>query len=188
MYDVKPVTSAKQLDCGPTCLKMLLGWYGIDVPLDTLTEECGVGLTGCTGADLLRVGRAHGLDMTAWKMDAEEVARQDRPSIVWWKWNHFCVCCGMTEDGKVMVANPDRGRYRMTMETFNALYSGVALFDGEPFDVGSDAFHATGELFEFGGLVWRALVPIVRGEKVVDGRNAEVVSIADVLNTIEGKL
>ena len=173
MYDVKPVTSKGELDCGPACLKMLLDWYGIDVPLDQLTEECGVKLDGCSAADLLRVGRAHGLDMTAWRMDADEVARQDRPSIVWWRYQHFCVCCGSADDGRVAICNPSRGRYRMGADTFASLYSGVVLFAGEPADRGAEDNVDAGALFTWGGVMWRAIVSIARGERIVPGSNAE---------------
>ena len=185
MYDVKPVTSKGELDCGPACLKMLLDWYGIDVPLDQLTEECGVKLDGCSAADLLRVGRAHGLDMTAWRMDADEVARQDRPSIVWWRYQHFCVCCGSADDGRVAICNPIRGRYRMGADTFASLYSGVVLFAGEPADRGAEDNVDAGALFAWGGVMWRAIVSIARGERIVPGSNAEAVSVADVLNGLE---
>ena len=135
MYDVIPETSPKPNDCGPTCLKMLLAYCGIDVPLETLVAECDCKINGCTGKDINRVGRAHGLDITSWQMDADEVIRQDRPSIVWWKYCHFVVCCGTDEMGKVVICNPDMGRYRMTQDTFKCWYSGVAFFNGEPHDL-----------------------------------------------------
>ena len=49
MFDVTPVTSRREVDCGPTCLKMLLAYYGIDVPLEQLIVECGENVWGCTG-------------------------------------------------------------------------------------------------------------------------------------------
>ena len=134
MYDIQPVTSPKTLDCGATCLKMLLAYYGEDVPLNELTQECNTRIVGCTGADLMRAGRSHGLDMRAFQMDADEVVVQDRPSIVWWRHNHWCVCCGM-DDGKVVICNPDMGRYRMSVGQFRAFYTGIALFNGEPEEV-----------------------------------------------------
>lgn len=135
MFDVLPVTSEKELDCGPTCLKMLLSYYGEDVNLEDLIEECNTRFIGCSAKDLMRVGKAHGLDMKAYQMDAEETIRQDRPSIVWWKYSHWCVCCGMDEAGNVVICNPDRGRYRMSQGIFKSFYSGVALFNGEPSDL-----------------------------------------------------
>ena len=132
MYDVTLVTSKSAVDCGPACLKMLLGYYGTDVSLDDLIAECGCGVGGCSGRDLLRVGREHGLDMTSFRMDAAELIRQDRPGIVWWKYNHFIVFCGRDDNGGVVIANPGRGRFAIDPESFEKLYSGVSFWNGEP--------------------------------------------------------
>ena len=113
MFDVIPVTSPKPTDCGATCLNMLLAYYGVDVPLDQLIVECHTNIIGCTAKDLLRVGREHGLDMKAFQMSADELIRQDRPAIVWWRYQHFVVFCGRDENGQVVICNPDLGRYRM---------------------------------------------------------------------------
>lgn len=135
MFDIRPITSPRPLDCGATSLKMLLAYYGKEVSLETLTVECKTRLVGCSMLDIKRAANTHGLGATVWKMDAEEVVRQDRPSIVWWRDNHFCVCCGRDADGKVVICNPDKGRYRMSEGTFKSFYSGVALFSGEPEDL-----------------------------------------------------
>ena len=195
MYDVKPITSPKPLDCGPTCLKMLLDYYGIDVPLEQLTEECNVTVTGCTGADLLRVGRLHGLDMQSYSIDADELVLQDRPAIVNWRYNHWCVFAGRDEDGRVSICNPDRGRYRMSEGTFASLFTGlddhpgqgVAIFAGEPFPLGVSGFVEKGAIFEHDGAYWRALVAIARGEEIVEGVNAMPVDVVQLLNDLEEK-
>ena len=79
MYDITPITSDKATDCGATCLKMLLDYYGIDVPLDQLIKECNTRLIGCTAADVLRAGRLHGVKMHAYKTDVDGVLNVDRP-------------------------------------------------------------------------------------------------------------
>lgn len=136
MFDVLPVTSPLKMDCGPTSLKMLLAYYGVEADLNDLIRECKTRLIGCTGKDILRVGREHGLtDMVAFKMDAEELIKQDRPGIIWWKYQHWCVFCGCDENGNVMICNPDRGRYRMTFGTFKSMYTEIALFNGEPHSI-----------------------------------------------------
>ena len=135
MFDVLPVTSPNPTDCGATCMKMLLAYYGEDVPLDDLIKECNTRIIGCTAKDLLRVGRTHGLDMKAFKMDAEELVRQDRPSIIWWKYSHFVVLCGQDDEGKVVICNPDLGRYRMSVATFASFFTEICLFNGEPSDL-----------------------------------------------------
>ena len=134
MYDITPVTSQKSVVCGPCCLKMLLAYYGTEVDLDTLITECGVTVAGCSAKDLLRVGRAHGLDMAAFSESADDALTADRPGIVWWKYSHFVVCCGLDDEGKAVVCDPIRGRYRVTQGTFKSFYSGVALYNGQPED------------------------------------------------------
>ena len=132
MYDVTVVTSPKTMDCGATCLKMLLSYYGTDVDLDVLTGELNTRVMGCTGKDVMRVGRAHGLDPVAYKMDAEELIMQDRPAIIWWRYYHFCVFCGKNAKGEPVIINPDRGRYAIDKGTFKSLYSEFAIFNGAP--------------------------------------------------------
>ena len=136
MFDVKPITSQIHLDCGPTCLKMLLEYYGISVSLEELNRECNVRLRGCTARDIKRTGIAHGLDIQIWAdstdEQVDELINQDRPAIIWWKYNHFCVFCGKDDKGDVVICNPDRGRYSLSVGTFKSFYSGVSITHGTP--------------------------------------------------------
>jgi len=140
MFDVKPITSPKKLDCGPTCLKMLLEYYGVSVDLETLINECNVNLKGCTVGDIRRAGNAHGLDIRIYDSRAgaeyvDALIKQDRPAIVWWRYNHFCVFCGKDSKGDIVICNPDRGRYSISEGSFRSMYSGVYLTNGEPEDL-----------------------------------------------------
>lgn len=195
MFDVTLVTSIKQGACGPTCLRMMLLYYGIDVPLEQLTEECNVTVAGCTGADLLRVGRLHGLDMRSYSIDADELVLQDRPAIVNWKYGHWLVFAGRDDDGNVVVCNPSRGRYRMPKGLFKTYFTGlddhpgqgVAIFAGEPFPLGVADNIPKGAIFLYEGAYYRALAAIPRGEEIVDGVNATAVDVAQVLTNLETK-
>lgn len=135
MFDILPLTSDKPTDCGATCMKMLLAYYGHEVDLEQLNRECNTRLIGCTAGDLKRCGIAHGLDMLAYQMDAAELIKQDRPAIIHWKHMHWCVFCGRDSAGNVVIINPDRGRYPLDVGTFSAMYTGVSLFNGEPEDL-----------------------------------------------------
>lgn len=135
MYDVKPITSKIINDCGPVCLKMLLDYYEIDVPLEQLIEECDCRVAGTTAKKLKEVGNAHGLDIKYYGWGSDDVStliKQDRPCICWWKYQHYVVLCGTDEDGKVVICNPSRGRFGLSKGTFQSLFSGVTLFNGEP--------------------------------------------------------
>lgn len=132
VFDIVPVTSTRSTNCGPCCMKMLLAYYGEEVTLEQLQQECPVTIAGWTGKNLLDVGRAHGLDMTAYQMDAEELIKQDRPAIVWWLYKHFLIFSGVDENGQVVICNPSKGRYRVSVGTFRSFYSGVSFWNGEP--------------------------------------------------------
>lgn len=71
MYDVKVFTSPKQLDCGATCMKMLLDYYGTQATLNDLIVDCNTNIAGCSASDLVKCGNKYGLDMKAYKMTAE---------------------------------------------------------------------------------------------------------------------
>ena len=136
-FNVLPITSDRSTDCGPTCLKMLLNYYGKDAELSDLIRECNVGVSGCTGTDLMRVGKAHGLDMASFKCPATDVYNSDRPAIVWWLYHHFVIYGGIAEDGRVIILNPDRGRYRVSKGVFKSFFSGYCFSNGMPQDLES---------------------------------------------------
>lgn len=186
MYDVELVTSKNQIDCGAACMAMLLKYYGTDIPLDDLIEECGCKIGGCTGKDLLRVGRAHNLDMTAFRMDAAELIRQDRPAIVWWSYTHWIVFCGKDDQGNVVIANPNRGRYGIDAESFEKLYSGISLWNGDPEDLPSRAEKpiAEGEYFYLGRKLCRAITPIAKGALLTLNTNYQVTSVENELTEL----
>lgn len=132
MFDVDVITSEISNDCGPTCLQMLLKYYGIEVELKQLIEECNVGILGCTMKNLIDAARVHEIELKPWKMDGKDLIGVDRPAIIHWKYVHFCVYCGTDDNGKVVIINPDRGRYRMDPDTFAAFFTDFALFNGKP--------------------------------------------------------
>lgn len=141
MFDVKPVTTKADICCGPTCLKMLLDYYGVEVDLDTLIKECNPRVIGSSATELCHVARAHGIDLAAYQMPSVELIRQDRPGIVWWRYNHWIVFCGKNDEGNVVICNPCSGRFSMDQESFSKLCTGledgklVALCNGMPSDL-----------------------------------------------------
>lgn len=135
MFDVKSITSPKECDCGATCLQMMLDYYGTQTDLATLIEDCNTNIWGCNAKDLINAGSKHGLDLHAYSMPTDELLAIDRPAIVWWKNNHFVIYCGQSEDGKVVIANPDKGRYGIRKGVFDAYYCEVAITNGEPDDL-----------------------------------------------------
>lgn len=186
MYDVEIVTQKGDVDCGPVCMTMLLRYYGEEVTLDQMIEECGLPIGGCTGKDILRVGRAHGLDMKSFRMDAEELIQQDRPGIIWWMYNHFVVFCGQDENGNVVIANPGRGRFAIDVESFGKLFTGITFWNGEPVQVIQRATKqlAEGEYFQLNGELCRAIAPIANGAILTLNTNYRVTTVENEFTVI----
>ena len=184
MYDVIPIITPHATACGPTCLAMLLGYYGIDVPPDDLIRECGVTVAGCTAKDLLRVGRAHGLDMKTYKETAEDAMSMDRPAILWWRYTHFVVFCGLSEKDEPVICNPSSGRFPISREAFARCFSGIALTNGDTGDFvpAAEQDVEAGQVFSLGTVTYRAMRPIARGEKLIAGNSVEIVNLIDLLN------
>lgn len=131
MYDVKPCTSRNSTDCGAACMVSFLGYYGETVTLEQMLKECNIGVSGCSGKDLLVAGRAHGLDMKAYKTSGRDVLTIDRPAICHWKYSHWIVFCGLNDDNKAVIMNPSRGRYAVDTDLFEAYFSGTIITNGE---------------------------------------------------------
>jgi len=184
MYDVKPVTTEHSTSCGPACLKMLLDYYGKESTLEDLIAECGVGVAGCKATDVLRVGRKYGLDMTSWQMDPESALTVDRPVILWWRYQHFVVFCGLNDKGEPVICNPSSGRFPISRATFDQAFSGVALCNGTPEDYvpRSDKNYAKDEVFKYSNETYIALRPISHGERIAEGWNCKTYSIVDAMN------
>lgn len=179
MYEVELVTSKWAIDCGAACMAMLLKYYGTDIPLDELIEECGCKIGGCTGKDLLRVGRAHGLDMKSFRMDAGELIQQDRPGIIWWMYSHFVVFCGQDDNGNIVIANPSCGRFAIDVESFEKLFTGITFWNGEP---EQEIQRATkpleeGEFFYLNGELCRAIASIANGAVLTLNTNYQVTTV-----------
>ena len=136
MFEIPFTSQPMETACGPASLKMLLGYYGIDVALNTLISDCHVSVDGCTAGDLIRAAKAHGMDgAAAFRADAASVLRQDRPAILLWRGSHFLVYGGLNDQDEPVLYNPGRGVYAIDRGTFSVMYSGILLSNGTPADI-----------------------------------------------------
>lgn len=68
--------------CGVNCLYVTLRMHGIPVKYEELAEETAVGDQGSTFAELSRVARLHGLDLTPMQATRESVADWPLPAVL----------------------------------------------------------------------------------------------------------
>jgi len=101
-----------QMDCGPTCIKMITDFYGGNYNLDFLRElSClqkgGVSLAGLSDA-LKRIG----IDSVGIRATVQELLHEvPLPAIAHWSHNHFLVVY-RTDKRNVFVSDPALGRMK----------------------------------------------------------------------------
>ena len=115
------------LECGATCLTMILAYYGKWMPPEQVRADCGVSRDGSNAKNILMAARNYGLDAKGYRFEPESLRKEGRfPCIIHWNFNHFVVCDGFKGD-KVYLNDPARGTIKVSMEEFDRSFTGIAL-------------------------------------------------------------
>lgn len=131
---------AHAAECGAACLRSVLGYFGLWVPMPELRIRCDVSRDGSSAASLVRAARHYGVKSGGICADAEDIKKLDLPLILFWDNCHFVILEGWDRNG-FRINDPASGRRRMSVRDFNDSYSRVALH----FKV-TDGFVKGGEL------------------------------------------
>ena len=124
-----------QMDCGPTCLRMVAAHYGKRYSLEGLREKSFLTREGVSMLGISEAAERIGLRSLCVQVDYERLREAPLPCIVHWNQQHFVVVYRM--DGRhVWVADPAAGKLKYTGEEFcrcwlsakkDGLDTGVAL-------------------------------------------------------------
>ena len=124
---VPVVMQLEALECGAASLTMIMEYYGKWIPLEQVRSDCGVSRDGASAANIVKAARNYGMSAKAYKVEPEELkAYGEFPCIVHWEFNHFIVVCGF-RGNKVIVNDPAKGKMTISMEEFDAGFTGVVL-------------------------------------------------------------
>lgn len=119
-----------QMDCGPTCLRMVTKHYGRKFSIQKLRSLCFVNRGG---ANLLAISEAAekiGFRTTGVKLSLNQLNQAELPCILHWRQNHFVVLYKIRKS-KYYIADPAAGMLVLDEKNFTKnWYSHKELHDG----------------------------------------------------------
>ena len=107
-----------QMDCGPTCLKMVAKFYGRSLSLEKLRNLSNITREGITMAGIIEAAEALGFRTLPIRANFETLYKEvPGPCIAHWKEKHFIVVYDSNHK-EVKVADPNSGKYRLKKNEF----------------------------------------------------------------------
>lgn len=110
------------MDCGPSCLKMIAGYYGRNYALNTLRTFCFLGKEGVSLMAISKAAEKIGFHTVGGRFTFDRLAEKALlPCIVHWNQNHFVVMYKIKKCRRghiVLVADPGKGLLKYSQEEF----------------------------------------------------------------------
>ena len=111
------------MDCGPSCLAMIVKYYGKDVSIEQLRKICSLGKDGVSLLGISKAAETIGFKTIGGRVSFDTLAFEvPLPCIVHWNQNHFVVVYKIKKHKKgkytVYVADPGKGFVTYTKEEF----------------------------------------------------------------------
>jgi len=109
-----------QMDCGPTCLRMIASYHGRAYPLQYLREHSFINRDGVSLLGISQAAESIGLRSRAVRGTFEALSEEATlPCIAHWNQRHFIVIHKI-KNGKVYVADPGHGLLTYSKDEFLA--------------------------------------------------------------------
>ncbi len=123
---VPVIMQMEAVECGAASLCMILAYHGKWLPLEQVRADCGVSRDGCSAKNLVKAGRAYGLEVMGLRMEPAGLREIEFPAIIHWNFNHFVVLNGFKKD-KAVLNDPARGIIEVSTEEFDRSFTGIVL-------------------------------------------------------------
>ena len=112
-----------QMDCGPTCLRMVAKHYGRNFTVQTLRKLCEINREGVSLLGISDAAEKIGFRSLGAKLDAGDLKEAELPCILHWRQNHFVVLYKI-KHGKYYIADPAAGLITLTEAEFTRNWLG----------------------------------------------------------------
>lgn len=117
-------------DCGPCCLESIISYYGGNVSIEKIREDCYTGLQGTSVFHLIKASENYGFDAVAKKYNDSNVHKMILPAIVHVHLkngvDHY-MCLYEIKGDNFIIMDPASGKIKMHRNVFLQIFSGVAI-------------------------------------------------------------
>ena len=110
-------TQHDQMDCGPTCLRMVAAFHGRHYSLERLREKCFITRSGVSMLGISEAAETLGMRSICVQVDYEKLLEAPLPCIVHWNQQHFVVVYQINKK-HVWVADPSMGKLKYNKNEF----------------------------------------------------------------------
>ncbi|NKI30797.1 peptidase domain-containing ABC transporter [Croceivirga thetidis] len=123
-----------QMDCGPTCIRMIAKYYGRSFPVDFLRRKSNITKEGVSLGGIAEAAETIGFHTLAVSLDFETLEKEvPLPCIAHWRQRHFVVIYKITKD-RVFIADPAHGLVDYSKSEF------IKGWIGKNADINSEGF------------------------------------------------
>lgn len=106
-----------ETDCGVTCIKIILDYYNIKVPLTIIKEKCFTDLQGANIIELSNTLKYFNFETLIMSVNVSQLKKSPLPAILLFENNHYVVLYKITKKG-FHISDPEFGKYILDYELF----------------------------------------------------------------------
>jgi ATP-binding cassette subfamily B protein len=122
-------------DCGATCLRIILKYFGKTVSAHDLKEICETGKDGVSILDISDAANLYKLKTVSGCCKVEDLNSKNLPCILFWKRNHFVVLYKIRKNkngNKIFyIAEPAKGLIKLLQKEFSDCWLCMEGQDGK---------------------------------------------------------
>lgn len=112
-----------QMDCGPTCLRMVAKHYGRNFSVQTLRKLCEINREGVSLLGISDAAEKTGFRSLGVKLSVAQIKEAELPCILHWRQNHFVVLYKI-KNHKYYLADPAAGLVTLSEADFTRNWVG----------------------------------------------------------------